>query len=293
MNELPVLCIGSALWDIIARAHQPVHLGGDVPGRIDWQLGGVALNVALALARTGVNAAILSSVGRDDAGERLIGEITRHGVDCSYLDRSDRPTDTYLAIENFDGHVFGAVADCASLEAAGHDILAPLRDGRLAGPEAPWNGTIVIDGNLTEAVLEALAGHAMFASARLAFVPASPGKAERLRMALTAESGTVYVNKGEAEILCNRTFGHSADASEALVMAGAARAIVTNGADACAVSTRIETVTALPPAVTLRTATGAGDAFLAGHIAAETAGLQGLAALESALEAAARHISRG
>ena len=46
-----ILCAGAMLWDVIGQASAPMTLGEDVPGRIHQRPGGVALNVALALAR--------------------------------------------------------------------------------------------------------------------------------------------------------------------------------------------------------------------------------------------------
>ncbi len=58
-----ILCIGSALWDVIGRSHSNMHLGSDVPGRITRLPGGVALNIAMTLARFGMRPSVLSAVG--------------------------------------------------------------------------------------------------------------------------------------------------------------------------------------------------------------------------------------
>ena len=51
-----------------------------MPGRIRHLPGGVALNVAVALARWGMTPSVLSAVGRDSEGEGLIAEAQRLGV---------------------------------------------------------------------------------------------------------------------------------------------------------------------------------------------------------------------
>ncbi|MFQ5622888.1 MAG: PfkB family carbohydrate kinase [Paracoccaceae bacterium] len=286
-----VLCIGSALWDVIARSDRPMKPGYDVPGRIDRQLGGVALNVALALARQNCAAALLTALGRDDDGDRLVAELEANGVDCCHVTRVDEPTDSYLAIES-KGEVFGAVADCNTLESAGDIIVEPLRNGRLADSRAPWRGPVVIDGNLSGEVLFSIAAHHDLRQARIYLVPASPGKAERMRRVLRSGDGTIFVNIHEAEILCQANFRSSLEAAEALVAMGSGRAIVTNSSrTACLVDAdnRIEID---PPPVRARTATGAGDAFLAGFIAAENRGETPRDAMQKAVRAAADHISR-
>jgi pseudouridine kinase len=289
---LPILCAGAALWDIIARAEAPLHPGADEPGRIERRMGGVALNVALALAGNGVRAALLTALGRDSQGDRLVAALEARGVDCAHVTRTADPTDTYLAVEDAGGELFAAVADCAGLERAGAAVLAPLRDGRLGDAARPWPGTLVIDGNLPAAVLEGLAGDPAFAAARLAFVPASPGKAARLACALGLVRALFYVNRREAEVICGADFPDAGAAAEALVARGAARAVVTDGVRPVAAAGPEGVVRRAPQPVAARSVTGAGDSFLAAHLAAEARGLGPEAALAAAVSAAARHIAR-
>ena len=288
----PILCAGSALWDIIARTPQPMRRGADLPGRIAQQLGGVALNVALALARRGRRVELLSAVGRDPAGRALIAQAESLGVGCAHLTHLDGATDSYLAIEDAGGDVFGAVADCAGLERAGRTVLAPLSDGRLATPGAPWDGALVVDGNFDEVLLNDLAQNPCFTAARLALVPASPGKAARLAGAMRHPRAVLYVNRIEAGILAGTDFPDAETAACALHRAGAHWAVVTDGPNPAASVAANHRLTAHPPAVPLRSATGAGDAFLAAHLDATTQGAAPAEALDRALAAAAAHISQ-
>lgn len=292
MTGARVLCIGAMLWDVIGRAAQPMLPGADLPGRIRHIPGGVALNVAIAMARQGLAPVILSAVGRDAEGEALAATATAHGVDCRHLARdTGQATDIYMAIEDPSGLV-AAIADAWGLEAAGDAILAPLRDGRLASAAAPWQGAAVIDGNLTPAMLQACLAEPGLARADLRLVPASPGKAERLRPLLAAPRATAYVNRAEAEILAGRPFPDAPSAAEGLLSMGARRVLVTDGMHSAAEATRGgPTLAALPPAVVIARVTGAGDALLAAHLAAEAAGLDRAAALTRAVAAAAAHVA--
>ena len=112
MTKTPdVLCIGAMLWDVIGRAPRRMAPGADVPGRIRHLPGGVALNVAVALARWGMTPSVLSAVGRDSEGEGLIAEAQRLGVMTEHLTRdAGLPTDCYMAIEDSEG-LIAAVAD--------------------------------------------------------------------------------------------------------------------------------------------------------------------------------------
>ena len=95
-----ILCIGSILWDIIGRSSSAMRLGSDVPGRITRLPGGVAMNIAMTLARFGMRPAILTAIGRDAEGDELVAACQRLGLVTDHAYRSDDlPTDRYMAIE--------------------------------------------------------------------------------------------------------------------------------------------------------------------------------------------------
>ncbi len=198
-----VLCIGSVLWDVIGRSSAVMRVGSDVPGRITRLPGGVALNIAMMLARFGMKPALLSCIGRDSQGEDLM-EACRHlGLETGLVYRSDDlPTDRYMAIEGANG-LIAAIADAHSLEAAGARILRAFEDGRLP---SPYDGLVALDGNLTLGMLSDIATSPVFAGADLRVAPASPGKADRLRPLIAHPRATLYVNLEEAGLLCQAAF---------------------------------------------------------------------------------------
>ncbi len=287
-----ILCTGSVLWDIIGRSHLSLRLGSDVPGRITRLPGGVAMNIAVTLARFGLTPAILTAIGRDAEGDELVAACTRLGLNTDFAYRSDDlPTDRYMAIEGANGLV-AAVADAHSLEAAGDKILRPLVDGRLGSAASPWSGMIALDGNLTEALLADIARHPAFARADLRLAPASPGKAERLAPLLRHPRATLYVNLEEARLLSQTDVQTAAQAATALLARGAQRVLVTDGGHASADGRQGEAVvTHQPPKVMVARVTGAGDTFMAAHIVAERKGASRDAALQAAIHAAAAYVS--
>lgn len=285
-----ILCIGSVLWDVIGRAPVAMRLGADVPGRITRLPGGVALNIAMTLARFGLKPALLTTVGRDAEGDELIAACAARGLITETIYRSDDlPTDRYMAIEGAGG-LTAAIADAHSLEAAGAKILRPLEDGRL---DAPYRGPVALDGNLTVDLLSEITTSPLLADADLRVAPASPGKAERLLPFLSAGRGTLYVNLEEAGLLCQTRFESAPEAAAALLERGAARVLVTNGAEAASEGVPESVITHSPRAVMVTRVTGAGDTFMAAHIAADMAGATREAALAQALEAAATYVSGG
>lgn len=292
MTQTPdILCIGSVLWDVIGRAASHMRVGSDVPGRITRLPGGVAMNIAMTLRRFGMTPAILTAIGQDNEGEELIAEALRMGLLCDHVYRSeDLPTDVYMAIEGANG-LIAAIADAHSLEAAGDKILRPLENGALGSLDAPYSGPVALDGNLTVELLQKIAGSPLFAKADLRVAPASPGKAERLLALMGHSSATLYVNLEEAGLLCQTTFADSEHAARGLIAHGAHRVLVTDGGRTATEATGSDLVSGTPPAVLVTRVTGAGDTFMAAHIASEVQGMDRPAALMRALQAAATYVS--
>jgi sugar/nucleoside kinase (ribokinase family) len=286
-----ILCIGSVLWDVIGRTASHMRVGSDVPGRITRLPGGVCLNIAMGLRRFGVVPELLTAIGRDEEGQELMAACERMGLGTQHVYVSDDlPTDIYMAIEGANG-LIAAIADAHSLEAAGDKILRPLQDGRLGSVDTPFSGTIALDGNLTVHLLENISKDVTFQKADLRVAPASPGKAERLLPLFTHPNATLYVNLEEAGLLCQTQFGATDQAAAALCTKGARRALVTDGGNPASAATADHTLTAQPPEVLVTRITGAGDTFMAAHIAAELGGADPETALHRALEAAAIYVS--
>ena len=292
MTQQPdILCIGSVLWDVSGRTASSMRVGSDVPGRITRLPGGVAMNIAMTLRRFGMTPALLTSIGRDPEGDELVNDAVRMGMICDHIYRSeDLPTDVYMAIEGANG-LIAAIADAHSLEASGEKILRPLANGALGTAEAPYVGTVALDGNLTEELLQTIATSPLFKSADLRVAPASPGKAERLLALLGHPSATLYVNLEEAGLLCQTRFDDSTTAAAGLIARGAHRVLVTDGGKSASEGTLGDIITQTPPAVMVTRVTGAGDTFMAAHIVSEAQGMDRPAALTRALNAAATYVS--
>ena len=286
-----ILCVGAVLWDIIGRTSAAMAPGDDVPGRITRAPGGVAFNIAATLSRQGLRPAVLAAIGADAEGCDLIAAVAALGIDTAFVHRpADLPTDRYIAIEGAGGLV-AAIADARSLEAAGEAILAPLADGRLGSAAAPWAGPVALDGNLTPALLAEIAVSPLFARADLRLAPASPGKAERLRPFLARPGATLYLNLTEARTLGARAYPDADAAAAGLAALGAHRVCVTDGPRPLAAALDGRHLGLVPPEVPVRRVTGAGDTFMAAHIAAERAGLPPEAALARALAAATAFVA--
>ena len=290
-KKLDIICIGSVLWDIIGRSTYTMSSGSDKPGKIIKIPGGVALNLAMALQKNGFNSSLLSAIGADNDGDQLIEQIKLRGIDTEHIYRAKSfPTDKYMAVEGSNG-LIGAIADTHTLERCEKYILSPLKNGKLYKLNEPWAGIIVLDGNLTENLLNKINSDPLFRNVDLRIAPASPGKAARLRTCLNGNVRTVYMNLEEANLIVNQNFNESCSAAIALLNAGFKRAVVTNGGDKVTVAEKDSQITITPPNVDVVRVTGAGDVFMASHIQAELMGKQKETALNFALNQTAKYIS--
>ena len=233
---------------------------------------------------------LLGAIGKDPDGDQLMAEAARMGMNTDYVLRTDYPTDVYMAIEGSNG-LIAAIADAHGLEKAGDRILAPLDDGSLATSDHPWTGCVALDGNLTEALLRQIATTPVLAKADLRVAPASPGKALRLKPLFRHPLATFYVNLIEANLILDAHHENTARAAEALLTLGATRVVVTDGANPASVADASDIITRAPAPVVVKRVTGAGDTFMAAHIAAERRGAGPSQALDAALDAAAEYIT--
>lgn len=73
-------CLGDLALDIVIRPDSELAAGTDVAGGIELRAGGSAANVARAFAALGGEAMLLSAVGADGMGRRLVAALRAEGV---------------------------------------------------------------------------------------------------------------------------------------------------------------------------------------------------------------------
>ena len=105
-NVSRVLCIGMALLDSIIKGFDPNPVSASgfraVSGSLN--VGGEAVNEAMAASKLGLKTAILCALGEDDAGDTVIGSLKRLGVDTGYVVRGfDHATPVTTMFVNDDG----------------------------------------------------------------------------------------------------------------------------------------------------------------------------------------------
>lgn len=255
-----VVLIGGANVDISAHAHASLLAGDSNPGRIACSPGGVARNVAENLVRLGVEARLLSVLG-DDAFAQVVRQGAK-GVGlnleaCTTV--AGGRTATYLSLHGADGDMGVAVNDM--------DILDQLKPALLQQHAALLQGAaaVMVDSNVRPDVLAWLAQHlpqqALFAEA------VSVAKCTKLLPVLGALH-TLKANRMEAQALSGMPIEDARSAmaaARALHQRGVRRVVISLGEQGAAWCDA-DGATGQREAQPLRmaSATGAGDAMMAG-----------------------------
>ncbi len=256
-----LLVIGTASIDTKGRATRPIRPGTSTPGAIRVSVGGVARNIAENLARLGERVVLLSAVGDDGSGRRILQQATDCHIDVSHIlvDGNHR-TAAYIAVLDEDGNPAVSIDDMSiSRKVLTPDYIhrrrALFRDAHL----------VVMDANLAPKTIATIFRLARRYNVPVCADPTSVTFAPRLAPYLP-ELILTTPNGAEAEALCGVavTDRESAlTAAQALVGMGVQIAIVTLGATGLVYATSKESghIPALQSEVV--DLTGAGDALTA------------------------------
>jgi pseudouridine kinase len=272
----PVVCVGALHVDAKARVSGAVLAGTSNPAVVTRTPGGVACNVARSLVRLGVPVSLVSVVGDDELGRGLLSRLADEGVGIDdVIVLSDASTAGYTAVLDGLGALAFGIADMAIYDRLDAAVVAPAV--ARYGDSVLW----CADANPAPGGLAVLTP----VTASLYLDPVSVAKAPRLRSLLPG-SAAVFPDAAEAAALTGRD--DPADAVAVLLKAGTGRVVVTLGPAGVFDSATM----ARRPAIAsgpVADVTGAGDALLAGFLAATARGESdplgwGLAAASLAVE---------
>jgi pseudouridine kinase len=273
-----IVCFGAAHADIRAHARDPIIDGTSNPVETTRARGGVAGNVAAWLAGLGHEVSLISRLGRDAAGDGVLGALTEIGVNCSAISRSpNAPTASYTAVLEPSGDLRLGLADMAIYDEITPDMIRRAL-GR-TGPAGIW----FLDANLPQAVIRHLATQAP-GSILLAGDTVSVPKAPRLRAACP-RLDLLITNTKEVEAIFDAS--SEPDIAARLDANGIGRAIIGRAhegvrvVDGDGIRDRASLVSRLIDV------TGAGDALAAGILHGVLTGRPALETIQIGLAAAA------
>lgn len=271
-----VVVVGGACVDVLATSTAVAVPRSSNPGRTLLGSGGVGRNVAENLARLGSRVSLVTAVGRDAFGDRLVAATAAAGVDVSAVVRSAEPTGTWVAVLDADGELLVGVADLAGTEAIGPDDVR--RVSRLVDSA----DLVVLDGNLSPATVASTARLAAETGTPVVLDPVSVPKAERVSAVLAGGLRWLALtpNRDELGALTGLPVGDDdavAAAVEALHERGVEQVWVRDGATGSLLSVgpdpaSRESARLAPVPGPVVDVTGAGDAMLAAYCHALLAG---------------------
>lgn len=279
MNQW-VVVVGGTNMDVVARSAGPLVAATSNPGHTRISPGGVGRNVAACLGLLDVPVRLVSAVGQDAFGDEALRVTADCGVDVGAVRRvPGAATGTYTAVLDHHGELVSAVSDMAVVDALELDTLH-LGDAAL----------VVVDGNLAPAQVAKVRAAAADAGVPVALEPVSVAKAARLSGEVQ-ELFLVTPNADEVGALVGRPHDPWSAVHD-LWDRGVEHVWLREGARGSYVCRESARPVHLPAiAVDVVDVTGAGDAMLAGWIAAWLRGADPVEAAREGHRAAAATIT--
>ena len=287
MAEKYVLGVGAANVDIHGRSRDKINMRDSNPGELHISAGGVTRNVCENLARMGATVKLISAVGPDLFGERILRDCAAAGVDTSRVYRdAQHYSSCYVSILDERGDMLVALSDMSVLGCLPERYLEENRDA-LDGAQL-----ITCDPSLPPEQMELLLD---LAKTPVYVDPVSTAYARTIKD-IVGRFHTVKPNLMEAEILSGlritdrRTLEKACDS---LLAKGLRRVIVSLGGDGCFYMDDAGTALRrkLSPLEKVVNATGGGDAFMAAVICATLDGREPCETADFALAAGGAAVS--
>jgi ribokinase len=264
MGSPETISLGDTSVDLIASVSQYPRCGGDSEiSVLQRHPGGSAANFAVAMARLGISAGLISKVGSDETGEFLRDGLRREDVDVSHLKQENGATGTIFVIVDKSGQRTMLSFRGVNVRLLPEDIPREY----IAGSRLLHvSGYSLVRAPQCDAALTAM-NYAKEANVRISLDP-SPlvHLAERKVLAETLEFVDVLLpNEAEAKYLSRKKNIRSA--GRTLLEKGASIVAMKLGAKDCLVMNEHEEFRVPPFNVETIDTTGAGDAFNAGFSA--------------------------
>lgn len=221
-----VLVIGAMLLDVKGKPSAGLEPGTSNPSSIRITRGGTARNVAENLARLGANVTLISAIGQDVTGERLLAQTAAANVNTEYVEIvAGKNTGAYMAVLETDGSLSVALDDVSVMDHITPDLLLAHSDLFAAAD------MIMMDGSLTSEAMATVVKLAKSHKRPLCADPSSARLAYKLRPYLP-DLHLVVPNEVEAVELCQfDVLEHDPDSvlhlARMLVQAGVTTVVLT------------------------------------------------------------------
>ncbi|MCL6271511.1 PfkB family carbohydrate kinase [Sansalvadorimonas sp. 2012CJ34-2] len=260
-DVLEVVVIGGCNLDIQGIPHKAGLKGDSLPGEVTMTPGGVGRNISENLARLGHQVRLISVVGDDDAGERLLTCTAEAGVDISSVHRlNNQRSPVYLSVLDAEHELVQAINDMDQMNSLTPDVLAEQSSG-LRQSQA-----IVVDANVSCETLEYLFSRPQLPAIFADCVSAS--KAEKLKPWLS-HIHCLKPNRMEASLLWGKAIETQEDlesCADWFHQQGVKQIFISLGEEGLFASNGERQLNVIPTPVEVVSCSGAGDALMAGLV---------------------------
>lgn len=265
------------LGETLGVAITPTGVGVDAAAEARLDVAGAESTVAIGVARLGVIAGWLGVLGRDALGDRVVRALRAEGVDTGAIRRDEAPTAFMLRERRSAGRT---VVSYYRKDSAGSRLAPADVDAAFVGFEP----TLVHLTGITPALSESAAAavrraaelareHGVELSVDVNLRRTLPGMARSVAVVreLLSTAAVVFVGDDELEAVSDLTDPEAA--AREIASRGAGEVVLKQGAQGAQVLTDGAFQHASAMTVDVVDVVGAGDAFVAGYLAARAIGL--------------------
>ncbi|QEK12997.1 winged helix-turn-helix transcriptional regulator [Crassaminicella thermophila] len=256
-----VAVIGGTNIDIQGFPSKPLILNDSNPGKVKISLGGVGRNIAENLVKLGIETKLISAIGDDLYGRKILEECKLSGIDMQHcLTLKDMPSSTYLSILDENRDLKVAISHMDIFNKITIDFI------RKKFPILKNSQLVVVDTNISEEILYYLVTN--LKEVNFFLDPVSTSKSRKVKDFI-GYFHTIKPNKLEAEILSNIKINTRKDLEKVsyyFLNQGVKKVFISLGKEGVFYADENNKNFLSTPKINVVNATGAGDAFMSGLI---------------------------
>lgn len=266
LKKQKIICVGSATVDYFATVHEKlrsVSYGQKVLVKdLEVFTGGGGSNAAVGLARLGLKSAYLGKLGKDGAGEIILSEFRKEGVEAiSVKSSSDAPTAISFVLKSEqerDRIIY-------AYKGAADELRFTDFNKRKLIADWLYLGTLMGEAFKTAEKIVKICRRKKI---KILFNPSTylAGKGKKFLQTILKNTEILILNKEEAQLLCGKKEEISLLLPELKRLINGI-VVITNGPLAVAAYDGKKIYWQKPPQVKVVHTAGAGDAFNAGFLA--------------------------
>ncbi|MBP9099139.1 MAG: hypothetical protein KBF74_10015 [Ferruginibacter sp.] len=271
----PVICIGTLMVDELYFCNEITMACTSNPAIRKRNAGGVVGNIARHLALLGIPVKLITVLGNDPDGEWLLQDCRQFGISTEHILRVNENTGKYVSVLNADGSLF--VAACAD------ECSKYLDPGflQLHQELLATAALIITDTNISEDTLMWLAGFSREKNIPLIIEPVSVAKARKLSHIDISGVFMITPNEDELPSLCKNNYDDNNSYLEELASRGVINTWLRKGSRGSTNFSKDGNISLHVPEINIADSTGAGDAALAGWVAAWYKGYELMACIKA------------